>query len=104
MGLWRSKIPVEAVNLKDEELSAMADRIAPIAGEWVTLKKRASAFSGITLAGYLRAAGVGMILVTGVTATACVRPTNQGLRASAMSYRVSGAWTAGSNSPTANSA
>ena len=37
------------------------------------LKKRACAFSGTPLAGYRRSAGVDTILVTGVTATACVR-------------------------------
>ena len=39
------------------------------------IKKRASAFHGTYLAGFLRAAGVDTILVTGVTATACVRET-----------------------------
>ncbi len=39
------------------------------------LKKRASSFSGTPLAGYLRSCGVDTILVTGVTATACVRTT-----------------------------
>ena len=39
------------------------------------IKKRASAFHGTYLAGYLRAAGVDTILVTGVTASACVRET-----------------------------
>jgi nicotinamidase-related amidase len=75
MGLWHCKIPVEAVNLADEELWAIDSRIAPVEGEWVMLKKRASAFSGTPLAGYLRGAGVDTILVTGVTATACVRTT-----------------------------
>lgn len=75
MGLWHHKIPVEAVDIKDEHLWAIDSRIAPIEGEWVMMKKRASAFSGTPLAGYLRAAGVDTILVTGVTATACVRTT-----------------------------
>lgn len=75
MGLWHCKIPIEAVNLDDKELWAIDSRIAPIGKEWVMLKKRASAFSGTPLAGYLRAAGVDTILVTGVTATACVRTT-----------------------------
>jgi len=75
MGLWHHKIPVEAVNLTDTELWAIDQRIAPAAGEYVMLKKRASAFSGTPLAGYLRSAGVDTILVTGVTATACVRTT-----------------------------
>ena len=75
MGLWHCKIPVEAVDLADEALWAIDSRIAPVQGEYVLLKKRASAFSGTPLAGYLRAAGVDTILVTGVTATACVRTT-----------------------------
>ena len=70
----RNNVP-EAVNLADEELWAIDSRIAPIAGEYVMLKKRASSFSGTPLAGYLRSAGVDTILVTGVTATACVRTT-----------------------------
>jgi nicotinamidase-related amidase len=75
MGLWHHKIPVEAVDLKDEHLWAIDSRIAPVEGEWVMLKKRASSFSGTPLAGYLRSIGVDTILVTGVTATACVRTT-----------------------------
>jgi nicotinamidase-related amidase len=75
MGLWHCKIPVEAVDLADTALWAIDSRIAPIEGEFVMLKKRASGFSGTPLAGYLRAAGVDTILVTGVTATACVRTT-----------------------------
>jgi nicotinamidase-related amidase len=75
MGLWHCKIPIEVVDLKDKELWAIDSRIAPVEGEHTLLKKRASAFSGTPLAGMLRAAGVDTILVTGVTATACVRTT-----------------------------
>lgn len=75
MGLWHHKIPVEAVNLEDEHLWAIDDRIAPVEGELVMMKKRASSFSGTPLAGFLRGLGVDTILVTGVTATACVRTT-----------------------------
>ena len=75
MGLWHCKIPVEAVNEADKNLWAIDSRIAPIAGEQLLVKKRASAFHGTYLAGYLRAAGVDTILVTGVTASACVRET-----------------------------
>lgn len=75
MGLWHCKIPVEAVNLSDKDLWAIDSRIAPVKGEHTMLKKRASAFHGTPLAGMLRSAGVDTILVTGVTATACVRTT-----------------------------
>ncbi|MGD9915420.1 MAG: isochorismatase family protein [Rhizobiaceae bacterium] len=75
MGLWHCKIPVEVVSLEDKELWAIDSRIAPVDGEYTLLKKRASAFHGTGLGGLLRAAGVDTILVTGVTATACVRTT-----------------------------
>lgn len=75
MGLWHHKIPVEAVSLANTELWAIDSRIAPIDGEHTLLKKRASAFHGTSLAGLLRSNGVDTVLVTGVTATACVRTT-----------------------------
>ena len=75
MGLWHDKIPVDVVAQSNPELWAIDSRIAPIEGEYVMLKKRASSFSGTPLAGYLRSCGVDTILVTGVTATACVRTT-----------------------------
>jgi maleamate amidohydrolase len=75
MGLWHNKIPVEVVNANDTNLWAIDSRIAPIPGEQLLIKKRASAFHGTYLAGFLRAAGVDTILVTGVTASACVRET-----------------------------
>lgn len=75
MGLWHNKIPVDAVSLKDEDLWAIDSRIAPVEGEYTLLKKRASSFHGTELAGILRANNVDTILVTGVTACACVRQT-----------------------------
>ena len=75
MGLWHKKIPIEIADEKNEDIWAIDSRIAPVDGEQVMIKKRASAFHGTYLAGYLRAAGVDTILVTGVTASACVRAT-----------------------------
>lgn len=75
MGLWHCKIPIEVVNLADRDLWAIDSRIAPVEGEYTLLKKRASAFHGTELAGILRAGNVDTILVTGVTACACVRQT-----------------------------
>jgi N-carbamoylsarcosine amidase len=75
MGLWHEKIPVEAVAESDRQLWQIDSRIAPLAGEQLLVKKRASAFHGTYLAGFLRAAGVDTIVVTGVTASACVRET-----------------------------
>ena len=75
MGLWHCKIPIEAVPESRPDLWAIDSRIEPVPGEQILVKKRASAFHGTYLAGYLRAAGVDTILVTGVTASACVRET-----------------------------
>lgn len=75
MGLWHNKIPVDVVDQANEDLWAIDSRIAPIEGEYTLLKKRASSFHGTELAGILRASNVDTILVTGVTACACVRQT-----------------------------
>ncbi|MBV2181278.1 isochorismatase family protein [Castellaniella sp. MT123] len=75
MGLWHNKIPIDVVNQSNPDIWAIDSRIAPVEGELTLIKKRASAFHGTYLAGYLRAAGVDTILVTGVTASACVRET-----------------------------
>ena len=75
MGLWHHKIPVEVVRQDKPELWAIDSRIEPVPGEQVLVKKRASAFHGTYLAGFLRANNVDTILVTGVTASACVRTT-----------------------------
>jgi nicotinamidase-related amidase len=74
MGLWHYKIPVELLKA-GSEAAAIDERIAPLPGELVIVKKRASAFHGTFLAGYLRAAQVDSVIVTGVTAAACVRNT-----------------------------
>ena len=75
MGLWHNKIPIDVVNLTDTDLWAIDSRIAPVDGEYTLLKKRASAFHGTELGGILRANDIDTILVTGVTACACVRQT-----------------------------
>jgi nicotinamidase-related amidase len=75
MGLWHDKIPMEVCAESNKAVWAIDSRIAPIPGEQLLIKKRASAFHGTYLAGFLRAANVDTILVTGVTASACVRET-----------------------------
>ncbi len=74
MGLWHHKIPVEVLQLGTEAV-AIDERIAPEPGEHVIVKKFASAFHGTYLAGFLRAAGVDTVIVTGVTMAGCVRHT-----------------------------
>jgi nicotinamidase-related amidase len=74
MGLWQHKIPVEVLQLGTDAV-AIDERIAPEPGEQVIVKKRASAFHGTYLAGFLRAHGVDTVIVTGVTMAGCVRHT-----------------------------
>jgi nicotinamidase-related amidase len=74
MGLWHHKIPVEVLKLGTDAV-AIDERIAPEPDEHVIVKKFASAFHGTYLAGFLRAAGVDTVIVTGVTMAGCVRHT-----------------------------
>ena len=73
-GLWHLKIPAEAL-LAGSEATAIDDRLAPEPerGEQVIVKKRASAFHGTWLSGYLRAQRVDTVIMTGVTMAGCVR-------------------------------
>ncbi len=71
-GLWHMKIPVETL-LEGSEAAEIDERIAPEPGELVIVKKRASAFHGTFLAGYLRAQRVDTLIITGVTMAGCVR-------------------------------
>ena len=74
MGIWHHKIPVEVLQLGTDAV-AIDERIALEPGEQVIVKKFASAFHGTHLAGFLRAAGVDTVIVTGVTMAGCVRHT-----------------------------
>ena len=74
MGIWNRKIPLEELKV-GTEFVAIDDRIAPLPGELVITKKRASAFHGTNLSSYLTAHQVDTIIVTGVTMAGCTRHT-----------------------------
>jgi nicotinamidase-related amidase len=74
MGIWHHKIPVEVLKLGTEAV-AIDERIAPEPREHVIVKKRASAFHGTYLNGFLKAAGIDTVILTGVTMAGCVRHT-----------------------------
>jgi N-carbamoylsarcosine amidase len=74
MGIWHRKIPLEELRLGSDAV-AIDERIAPEPGEQVIVKKAASAFHGTYLSGFLKAAGVDTVVVTGVTMAGCVRHT-----------------------------
>jgi nicotinamidase-related amidase len=72
MGLWHRKLPVETLGFDSRDVE-IDERIAPRAGEQIITKKRSSAFHGTYLAGFLRAAGVDTVIITGVAMGGCVR-------------------------------
>ncbi len=74
LGLWHKKIPAEVLR-SGSDLVEIDERVKPEKGEYVIVKKRASAFHGTPLAGILRSLGVDTVIVTGTTASACVRNT-----------------------------
>ena len=72
MGQWHNKIPVDVVT---RPMRTSGDRLAHRASRWrVRAGEEARQFSSAALSRYLRSAGVDTILVTGVTASACVPP------------------------------
>jgi nicotinamidase-related amidase len=76
MGVLHLKVPVETLKSGSHAV-AIDDRIAPRPGEHMIVKKRASAFHGTYLAGFLRAAQIDTVIITGVTCSACVRNTTE---------------------------
>lgn len=77
MGIWHHKIPVELLQLGSPEV-AIDERIAPLDGEQVIVKKRASAFHGTYLSGFLKANGVDTVVITGVTMAGVRAPHHRG--------------------------
>ena len=73
-GLWHHKIPVEKLHV-DDPWAAIDDRLEPQPDEQIIVKKRASAFHGTFLQGWLNAMGVDTVILTGVTMCGCVRHT-----------------------------
>jgi len=74
MGLWGRKIPAEVLRA-GTPLVEIDERLERRDNEPVIVKKQASAFRGTMLGSYLVAAGVDTVVVTGTTASACVRAT-----------------------------
>ena len=74
MGLWGKKIPAEVL-VAGSQLVEIDTRLERRPNELVIVKKQASAFRGTQLSSFLTAAGVDTVVVTGTTASACVRAT-----------------------------
>ncbi|MDP6875042.1 MAG: isochorismatase family protein [Alphaproteobacteria bacterium] len=74
MGLWGQKIPAEVLRAGSEAVE-IDSRLGRRDDEMLIVKKQASAFRGTNLQSYLTACGVDTVVVTGATASACVRAT-----------------------------
>lgn len=74
MGLWGKKIPTEALAAGTPAVE-IDERLERRDDEMVIVKKQASAFRGTNLTSFLNAASVDTVVVTGTTASACVRAT-----------------------------
>ena len=72
MGLWGRKIPAEVLQV-GSSLVEIDERLERRADEILIVKKQASAFRGTPLNSYLNACNVDTVVLTGATASACVR-------------------------------
>lgn len=75
-GMWGQKIPLDTL-IEGSDAAGIDERLAPRDGEIVITKKMASAFNGTHLANYLTACRVDTLIITGVTASACVRHSTE---------------------------
>ncbi len=65
----------EATDIKGHKGTHIVDELAPAEGDFVLLKKNASAFFGTPLIAHLIGKGIDTLLVTGCTTSGCVRAT-----------------------------
>ncbi len=74
MGLWGQKIPAEAL-VAGSKAVEIDERLERRDDELLIVKKQASGFRGTNLGSFLTALGVDTVVITGATASACVRAT-----------------------------
>ena len=72
-GLFIKKIPSLSVLAKGSPMVEIDDRIRPQNGEYVVLKKYASAFFETSLDTYLKSHGIDTVIMTGCTTSGCIR-------------------------------
>ena len=72
-GLFIKKIPSLAVLVKGSPMTEVDDRIRPEPGEYVALKKYASAFFDTNVDTYLKSHDVDTVVMTGCTTSGCIR-------------------------------
>lgn len=72
-GVWIKKIPSLALLIAGSDACRLDERLPKRDGDTVLIKKMASAFNGTPLGQTLTALGVDTVLITGVTASGCIR-------------------------------
>lgn len=72
-GVFIKKVPSLSVLRKGTPLVEIDERLKPLPGEHILVKKYASAFFGTSLASTLTAAGVDTVIIAGCTTSGCVR-------------------------------
>jgi ureidoacrylate peracid hydrolase len=75
LGVWRPRLKTVGAMVRDTRDWQICDELAPAPGEAIIDKTRYSAFHGTDLAARLRARGVTLVVVTGVTTNMCVEST-----------------------------
>ncbi|MBU4610249.1 isochorismatase family protein [Achromobacter sp. GG226] len=73
IGPFGDKVPRLRELTADSPAAQFVPSVAPIAGEYVSQKRHASAFFGTTLASWLISRNVDTLLVAGCTTSGCVR-------------------------------
>jgi nicotinamidase-related amidase len=72
-GVFIKKVPSLGILRKGSRMTAIDERLAPGPGEYVIVKKYASAFFGTSLASTLTAMGCDTVVIAGCTTSGCVR-------------------------------
>ncbi|MGA7626798.1 MAG: isochorismatase family protein [Candidatus Acidiferrales bacterium] len=72
---WLHKMPGLAVLVENSPWCEIDDRVKPLAGEPVWIKRASSAFFGTPIIPFLTAAGVDTLIVTGCVTSGCIRAT-----------------------------
>ncbi len=72
-GVWLKKIPSLIQLVVGSDHCLIDERLAPVEGEPVLVKRAASAFHGTSLAANLTALRVDTVIITGVSTSGCVR-------------------------------
>ena len=75
IGIWVKKLPTLPLLKPGTRLVEIDERVKPITGEPVIIKKGPSAFFGTHLASLLIGLGVDTLIITGCATSGCVRAT-----------------------------